>query len=222
MGGDRHPPRVVHHPYMEQPHPSRGRPNRRQDYGPGKRKPPPYHRFPRPPPPPPPTAAQPSIEEKLWPNQNTYDLPPPPPPTIQDPFAEPFPIDIETTSTTQTPRNTIKRKLLLPIISGGYASTNYQGGSRVNQKNDKTTIDGEEIALQVVASNDIDALEKANEYVKTKDKARVTVAADVTEQATVSEIPKLSWSSTTAPILLPNTETEANNEQTLSEASPYF
>ena len=226
---------------MEQPHPSRGRPNRRQDYVQGKRKPPPYQRHPRPPPPPP-TAARPAIEERPWPNQNTYSSPPPPPPTIKDPFAEKFAIAFESTSTTQSPRNTIKRKLLLPIISGGYASTNYQGGSRQGQKNDKNGIDGEEIALQVVASNDIDALEKANEYSKQassekdadkmsqeklinenhEDKAHVTVSVDVTEQATVSEIPKLSWSSTTAPPAYESRVDQTNNDPLLSESSPYF
>ena len=148
-----------------------------------------------------------------------------------------FVSNIATTSTTQLPRNTIKRKLLLPIISEGYASTNIQGGNRKNQKSDKNTIDGDEIALQVVASNDLDSFSKTNDYnngdVEIKDKTKpgsnnertpVTVSFDLVAQATVSEIPKLLWSSTTTVSPTPDTEktVTSDNVPVLSELSPYF
>jgi len=232
--------RVHHHPYMEQPHHPRERPNRRQQR-PGNGKPPPYQRQPRPPPPP--TPASPKAQQS-WPTQNPYDLPPPPPPTIQDPFSELF-SDIATVqrTTTQLPRNTIKRKLLLPIISGGYAQTNFQGGNRQNQ-NDRSAVNGDEVALQVVASNDLTSFSKTNQYtdssisnedadVDTRDKTAsngknikniVTASVDLVEQANVSQIPKLSWSSTTTTAPLPTTDstTTPDNTPRLSESSPYF
>ena len=207
---------------MEQPHHPRGRPNRRQQYN---GKPPPYARHPRPPPP---TAATPPVQQS-WPVQNEYDLPPPPPPTIADPFAEDF-SDIATTSTTQLPRNTIKRKLLLPIISGGYASTSFQGGNRKNPNSDNTGFDGEEVALQVVASNDLSSFsndDENTESVSTEEDQDTgtlgSVNSNVVEQANVSEIPKLSWSSTTTNLPPLSTEKlgEGENSLLLSE-SPYF
>ena len=219
--GSGHPQRVHHHPYMEQPHHPRGRPNRRQQYN---GKPPPYARHPRPPPP---TAATPPVQQS-WPVQNEYDLPPPPPPTIADPFAEDF-SDIATTSTTQLPRNTIKRKLLLPIISGGYASTSFQGGNRKNPNSDNTGFDGEEVALQVVASNDLSSFsddDENTEQVSTEEDQDTgtlgSVKSNVVEQANVSEIPKLSWSSTTTNLPPPSTEKGASRALWRTEGETIF
>ena len=224
---------------MEQPHHPRERPNRRQQR-PSNGKPPPYQRHPRPPPTPTPASNQ---IHQTWPTQNSYDLPPPPPPpTVKDPFSEQF-SDIATVqqTTTPLPRNTIKRKLLLPIISGGYAQTNFQGGNRQNGGN---SIDGDQVALQVVASNDLSSLSENDQEtdssssiddsdVESRDqiglhnqnnKNLVTVSVDLVEQADVSEIPKLSWSSTTTTSPKPITEKTYTPESIpgLSESSPYF
>lgn len=190
---------------MEQPHNTRGHQNRRYQSGVGGT---PSYRYPRPPP----QRPSPSQVQNSWPLPNVFDTPPPPPPA---PFRHQIKETI-VTSTTPAPINTIKRKLLVPIISSGYASTNFQGGSRGNQRNDKNTIDGDEIALQVVASNDVNAQDTVGSNgassleedvdvglhdglsEMSNNQSSVSFNVNVVEQAKVSVIPKLSWSSTTS------------------------